>query len=260
MITIRVFENPRELGEELAREIADGIVEARENGRSYVLGCPGGRTPRPVYQALAQEIAERKISVSHVVIAMMDDYANLDDSGAFVNVDSTAHFSCRRFGEREILQTLNASAILDTIPESSLWLPDAGSPDAYEARLREIGGIDLFILASGASDGHVAFNPPGSLSSSTTRVVELATSTKSDNLATFPEFNDIDDVPNFGVTVGISTISALSKLMVLIVTGEDKRKAFQILSTATEYDPQWPASVVVTKSDARLYADKDAVG
>ena len=34
-------------------------------------------------------------------------------------------------------------------------------PEGYEQRLADAGGIDLFLLASGAGDGHVAFNPPG---------------------------------------------------------------------------------------------------
>ncbi len=43
-----------------------------------------------------------------------------------------------------------------------LWYADPADPAAYDRRIAAAGGIDLFLLASGASDGHVAFNPPGS--------------------------------------------------------------------------------------------------
>lgn len=260
MVTpLTVFESAEELGSELAREIADSIAQTRNEGRGYVLGCPGGRTPRPVYRELAREVGRRRLSLSHVVIAMMDDYAYRDADGSYANVDPHAHYSCRRFGHEEILDPLNAAGA-EPIPESNLWIPSAAEPEEYDGRLRDAGGIDLFILASGASDGHVAFNPPGSARSSTTRIVTLARTTKEDNLATFPDFAGIGEVPDFGITVGIETISAQSRSMVMILTGGGKRRAFEVLSAAEDYSPEWPATVIATKAGSRLYADLAAAG
>ena len=39
-----VFATPTTLGGRTARMIADGLAAAREAGRPYVLGCPGGRS------------------------------------------------------------------------------------------------------------------------------------------------------------------------------------------------------------------------
>ncbi|MBX3087424.1 MAG: 6-phosphogluconolactonase [Cryobacterium sp.] len=256
---VTVFDSAEELGSRLAHEIADSIERARADGRSYVLGCPGGRTPRPVYRELAREVAQRSLPLSHVVIVMMDDYVKRGPTGTYVNVDASMHFSCRKFGREEILGALNAESP-DPIPESSLWVPVASSPEKYEEQLRDIGGIDLFLLASGASDGHVAFNPPGSARNSTTRLVTLAQSTKEDNLATFPDFADVKEVPDFGVTVGIETISERSRAMVMVLTGESKHRAFEILSTAEDYNPDWPATVVATRPDSRIFVDSAAAG
>jgi glucosamine-6-phosphate deaminase len=188
----------------------------------------------------------------------MDDYAARGADGSFANVPDDVHYSCRRFGREEILGALNANATDSRIPLENLWVPDAADPDAYDERIRRAGGIDLFLLASGASDGHVAFNPPGSPEDSTTRIVTLADTTRVDNLGTFPDFSSLDEVPEFGITVGIRTIAEFSNRMVMMIAGEHKREAFDTISTASAYSPAWPATVVAIGRDARILADRAA--
>lgn len=254
-----LIDNADALGRTLALEIADGIQDARDNGRRYVLGCPGGRTPRPVYNALAEVIAERGLELDHVVIAMMDEYA-VDTADGFAAVESDLHNSCVRFGRIEILGVLNASAPASQIPAENLWVPSPAEPETYEARLTEAGGIDLFILATGESDGHVAFNPPGSAEESRTRVVKLPDTTRHDNLGTFPQFASIEEVPLYGVTVGIRTIAEQSRRMVMLILGEHKAVAFQRITAANGYDETWPATVVVLGTNSSIYADHLAAG
>ena len=128
-------------------------------------------------------------------------------------------------------------------------------PPAYDVRLRDAGGINLFILASGDSDGHVAFNPPGSPRDSRTRVIDLAESTRRDNLGTFPDFTGLDDVPRQGISVGISTIIDNTYRAVLVAPGESKHMAVHRIAAVDEYDPDWPASVLVCCRQPSLYAD-----
>ncbi|NUS57472.1 MAG: hypothetical protein HOV66_21840 [Streptomycetaceae bacterium] len=257
----RVFAGPADLGRALAEEIADGIAKAAAAGHRYVLGCPGGRSPKPVYDALAALAAERGLDLRHVVIAMMDEYVlpvGDGSSGAFVDVDHTAHNSCHRFAADEIVGPLNAAAGEGRgIPAASVWFPDPADPAAYEARLAE-SGIDLFILASGASDGHIAFNPPGAAADSISRVVALADTTREDNLGTFPDFASIDEVPRHGVTVGVATIVRHSRRAVMVVHGAHKREAVRRLAAAGGYDPAWPATLVVECREPDLYVDAAA--
>ena len=250
MRVIRVFETPAALGEAVAADIASRIGR----GGRFLLGCPGGRSPKPVYAALAR-MAD--FDLSSVVIVMMDDYL-IEAGGVLTHVDAKAHYSCRRFARDEIQAVLNADRpMARQIPDANVWLPDPADPSAYDKRIAAAGGIDYFLLASGASDGHVAFNPVGSSADSATRIVDLAETTRRDNLQTFPEFAGLDSVPRHGVTVGISTISA-ARASAMVVWGAGKRMAFSRLSRASNYDPTWPATVWLTCPDATLFADRAA--
>lgn len=256
-----IHDSPAAIGAELAPGIIEGIVEASAAGRAYVLGCPGGRSPMPVYEALGERLAAAPVDCSRLVIAMMDEYLLGDALGTLTPPPASAHYSCRGFGEREILGRINAG-----LPEAwqvraeNFWMPDPGAPEDYDRKLAEAGGIDLFLLASGAGDGHIAFNPPGSARNSRSRIVKLAEQTRRDNLATFPDFGSIDDVPGYGITIGIASIADLSKSVAMIVWGKGKQTAYRHLAAASAYDPAWPATILAECRDAELHADRDAAG
>jgi glucosamine-6-phosphate deaminase len=236
---VRVFADAGELGGALADEIL--AAYARTEGRPFLLGCPGGRSLRSTYTALA----ERGADLGRLTVVMMDEYVT---NGAAPPAD--AHYSCRGFARRELMEPLG-------LREEQVWLPDADDPAAYDERIAAGGGIDLFLLASGASDGHVAFLPPGSPRSGRTGIVELATSTRRDNLATFPEFRSIDDVPERGVSVGLATI-ADARSARLVLHGADKRAAAARVVALDESDPSWPASIIHDCREGEIWLDREA--
>lgn len=221
---VRRFADADELGRALARD----IVELRPE----LLGCPGGRSLITTYRALA----ESKADLSGTTIVMMDEYVPVPPP--------TAHYSCRGFALREIAGPLG-------IPDERVWLPDPDEPGEYEQRIGAAGGIDVFLLASGASDCHVAFLPPGSPLDGMTSVVRLAESTRRDNLATFPEFASLDDVPTQGVSVGLGTIAGARRLR-LVLHGPDKRTAAERILARDHFDPSWPATIVHEHPDAQI--------
>jgi glucosamine-6-phosphate deaminase len=258
-VPITIFESDDDLGRATAALIADGIRAAAADGRPYLLGCPTGRSPRSTYAHLARETAEGGLDLRGLRIVLMDEYVVSDERGMPRGVDPELGYSCLGYAWREVLEPLTRAAGEDRAPEpGSVWLPDPADPGAYDARIADAGGIDLFLLATGASDGHVALNPQGSARDSTTRVVELSAQTRSDNVATFPAFRSIDDVPTHGVTVGIDTIRALSRRVVMVASGEGKRASVERLAAATGYDPSWPATVVAECAHPLLYVDRAA--
>jgi len=255
---VTLFETSESLADDLATRLTAAIAAAAEADRLFLLGCPGGRTPRPVYQAMARRIAQDRHGLAHVIIAMMDDYV-VPQSDGFAHVNPESHFSCRRFARDEIVAVLNAPLpSAQRIPPDRIWFPDPAAPDAYDARIAAAGGIDFFILASGASDGHVAFNPQGSARDSVSRIVPLAEATRRDNMKTFPDFTALDEVPGHGVTVGIDTIARHSKAAAMLLWGAEKHRAYQRITAAKDYDPTWPASVIAACRNAEVLADRAA--
>ena len=258
-----VFDGPEAVGRALAALIADRIEEAGP-GRTFLLGCPSGRSPWTTYVALAREVAARCLDLTGLVIVMMDEYVEYverdDGTGEMRLIDPTAPHSCLRFGQTEIVDRLNAAAGQGRgITRDRYWIPDPAAPGDYDRQIADHGGVDLFILASGAGDGHVAFNPPGTGPDTTTRVIRLADQTRRDNLHTFPSFGkDIDRVPRYGVTVGVGTIREQSKQVVMVAHGAPKARAVRRVAAADGYRPEWPATILADCARPLLFIDEDA--
>lgn len=231
MPELRVFADADELGAALAAQIREAY-EAKSG--PFLLGCPGGRSLRSTYRALAALDEDWR----HLVVVMVDEY---------VPAPPDAHYSCRRFARDEIAGPLG-------VPDERVWIPDADGPAAFERRVA--AGIDLFLLASGASDGHVAFLPPGSPLDGRTSVVEIADSTRRDNLVTYPDFRSLDEVPRYGVSVGLGTIRD-SRRVRLVLHGEDKREATARVLALGGFDPSWPASVIYACRDAEIWVTRN---
>ena len=93
----------------------------------------------------------------------MDEYL-IDDGGGHLHPPPLdAHFSVAGFAARETIGPLNAAGSPGRgIDRHHFWHAGLDNPAGFDERLAAAGGIDLFILASGDSGGHIAFNPPGS--------------------------------------------------------------------------------------------------
>jgi len=245
------------MGDQLAERLLGKIERARKAGKRFVLGCPTGRTPRPVYTAMARQLAATPQDLGSLILAMMDEYLVSAD-GRFQYAPSTAEWSCHHFARVEIADLLNAGLTpAQRLREETVWFPDPRDPERYDGRIAEVGGIDFFILASGASDGHVAFNPPGSPRESRTRIIRLSEETRRDNLKTFPAFGTLDAVPTHGISVGIDTIVS-AKECAMLVSGAGKRLTLERMLKADHYDPQWPATVIHECAVREILADADA--
>jgi glucosamine-6-phosphate deaminase len=255
-----MFPDAGALGAALARDIVTDIANASCEGRRYLLGCPGGRSLLPTYESVAAWLRQSPIDLSHVVVVMMDDYLD-DRPGPPRRISPDALHSCERFGTREIAEPWSRAVnSYPGIAEGHVWLPDPDEPGRYDERIAEAGGVDLFLLATGASDGHVAFNPPGADLNEGTRVITLADTTRRDNLVTFPHLAAMDKVPRRGISVGLATIARLSHRVRLVATGRAKAASAARLLAADAWQRDWPATVVHACRDAELWLDRAAAG
>ena len=256
---IRVLPTPEAIGYDVAQQILHRIDVARESGRPFLLGCPTGRTPRPIYHAVAEQLNANRSDISHVVLVMMDEYV-IPAGDGFRYTDARNPWTCHYFARTEIVEPWSrALSGVGGLNASSVWFPDPGDPAAYDGKIDAAGGIDFFILASGASDGHVAFNPPGSSRDSRTRIIPLSEETRQDNLKTFPAFESIDAVPRHGVSVGIATIAA-ARECVMVAWGSGKRTTVDRMRNANQYDSSWPATIIHDCRAGEIICDNAAVG
>ena len=259
-LSIQVLNTAGEIGELLADRILAGLANAGLAGRDYLLGCPSGRSPKPIRDALARQAAAHSLDLSRLILVMMDEYLGGGADGLGL-CPADAHYSCRRFAEVEVRQQLNAGVVpAHQIPQEHVWFPDIERPASYDDRIAAAGQVDLFILASGASDGHVAFCPPGSPADGPSRIVRLAEATRRDNLGTFPEFKSLEEVPHYGLTVGLGTLAKQSKAVAMVIHGSHKKYAAKRLAESTDFDPQWPATIVHRCRNAAVFFDAQAAG
>jgi glucosamine-6-phosphate deaminase len=259
---LRVLDSPEAVGELLAARILASIATAHAAGRHFLLGCPTGRTPKPIFHAMAKRLADAagEHDLSRVVLLMMDEYLVPDEGRALRWAPEDAPWSCHWFARHEIMNRLNAAlSRARRIADDAAWFPDPRDPAAYDARIADAGGIDFFLLASGASDGHVAFNPPGSPRDSRTRVIPLSEETRRDNLQTFPVFGTLETVPHHGVSVGIATITG-SREAVMVALGAGKRETVSRMRAAERYDASWPATLIHECRNAEIVCDREAAG
>lgn len=254
---LRVLASPDEIGEDVAARLLERIESARLAAKRFLLGCPTGRSPKPVFAAMARRLGAKPQDLSHLVFVMMDEYL-VEGRDGLEYAPADAPWSCHHFARSEIAAKLNATLPgRQRIRANAFWFPDPHDPAAYDARIDAAGGIDFFLLASGASDGHVAFNPPGSARDSRTRVIALSDETRRDNLKTFPAFGTLDAVPRHGVSVGIDTILR-SRAAVMIAWGEGKRLTVSRMRGADRYEPDWPATLIHECASGEILCDEAA--
>jgi len=115
------------------------------------------------------------------------------------------------------------------IKKENVHILNGNAPDleaecaAYEAAIKQAGGIDLFLGGIGP-DGHIAFNEPGSSLASRTRMKTLTTDTIIANSRFFD--GDVNKVPKTALTVGVGTVMDAREVLIL-VNGHGKARALQ---------------------------------
>lgn len=255
------FPSPDAIGEAVGARMLARIATAAHEGKQFLLGCPTGRTPKPIFQAMAAQLAKKQQSLRHVTLVLMDEYlVPCNGGGELVWASEDEPWSCHHFARVEIAGRLNAVLTQDDqIIADAIWFPDPRDPAEYDARIAAAGGIDFFLLASGGSDGHVAFNPPGAPRDSTTRIIPLSEETRRDNLQTFPVFGSLDRVPHHGVSVGIETIIR-SRECAMVVWGNGKRLTYSRIRAVDHYTPEWPATLIHECRVGEVIADEAAAG
>src|SRR3954452_15116463 len=228
--------------EEMSRAAAEAVADVLNAKPNAVLGMATGSTPLGTYQELVRMHKAGQLDFSQVTTFNLDEYVGLP-----VTHPQSYHF----FMHENFFRHVN-------IPPQNVHIPSGTTRNYrafcewYERRIEECGGIDLQIVGIG-SDGHIAFNEPGSSLSSRTRLKTLAKQTIDDN-ARF--FDRREDVPIYAITMGVGTILE-ARECILLATGANKADA---IAAAVE----GPVTSMITASalqmhpSTRVYVDEPA--
>ena len=248
---IKIFKNDKILSESLALEI---ILELKKK-KKLVLGCPSGRSLKKTYYYLGRISYNLNISLDKLKIVMMDEFVK-KNKGKYELVDPKSHFSCVRFSKIVLKKLLNYKKNKkNSLKEKNILFPTLKDPKNYNKLIKKLGGIDIFLLASGATDGHVAFNNVKSKTQQKTHIILLSKQTRKDNMKSFTNFNYLSEVPTYGLTVGLNTITSLSKKAILVLTGKDKKYSWEKLKKLKKFNKNWPSSIVYKCKNYKIYLD-----
>ena len=232
----------KENAEAIARLAAELIADVVRRKPRCVLGLATGSTPLSTYKELIRLHGQEGVDFSRVTTFNLDEYVGLSPEH-----DQSYH----SFMWQNLFKHLN-------INPKNVHVPDGMAKDIpafcrwYEEQIAKAGGIDLQLLGIG-SNGHIAFNEPGSSLGSRTRVKTLDERTRADN-ARF--FKSMDEVPRYAITMGIGTIMDARQL-VLLANGAGKAEAIA-RTCEGPITAMVPATVVQLHPKAVILVDKAA--
>ena len=219
MITIHHVKDYNELSKTVASLVAIPI----SSGKRCNIGTPTGGTPIGMYK----ELVSKDLNWARVRTFNLDEY---------LDVEYTHPQSYRQYMWQHLHSQIRTHGDSTHFPH--LY---------YDEEIKNFGGLDLIILGIG-SNGHIAFNEPGSKFDSVTRIVDLSEQTIRDNSRFF---ESVDEVPTQAITMGLRTIME-SRQIILMASGKSK---WEILQRAMwgEVTEEVPASILQKHPNVKVF-------
>ena len=219
---------------EVMKSVLDGKPDA-------ILGLATGSTPIGLYKNMIRDHEENGTSYKRVKTVNLDEYAGLDYSSD----QSYVYFMRDNLFDHIDIKLENTNI------ENGTAKDRAAECARYNALLDQMQQ-DIQVLGIG-SNGHIAFNEPGTPFGSVTHIVDLTESTIKDNSRLF---KSIDEVPRQAFTMGLKNIMNAKKILVL-ANGANKAKAVYAMVKG-EVTEQVPASVLQLHPNVILICDEAA--
>ena len=228
--------------------LLDGVMaEVRKSGGERISGKDAFLLydtygfPIDLTELIAREQAGL-IDFSRVRSANLDEYKGLAPDHPQ---------SYRRFMQENLFDHISIK------PENTI-VPDGLAADipamceAYERKIEDWGGVDIQLLGIG-HDGHIGFNEPCDHFPVMTHEVKLTDMTREANKRFF---NSIDEVPTAAITMGVGTVMAAKKI-VMVITGADKADILYKVFFGP-VTPEVPGSILQFHPDVTLICDEAA--
>ncbi|KAH8904451.1 glucosamine-6-phosphate isomerase [Coniochaeta sp. PMI_546] len=239
-----IRDQPEAASAYVANYIIDRIKHfAPTPAHPFVLGLPTGSSPLGVYRILVEKYKAGEISFENVITFNMDEYIGIPRD----HPESYHSFMWKHFFSHVNIHPNNVNILNGNAPNLEAECVE------YEAKIKRVGGIDLFLAGIG-EDGHIAFNEPGSSLASRTRVKTLAYDTILANSRFFD--NDLEKVPKMALTVGVQTVLEAREVVVIILGA---RKALALQRCIEQgVNHMWTLSSLQLHPHPMIVCDEDA--
>ncbi|MCF8435390.1 MAG: glucosamine-6-phosphate deaminase [Ignavibacteriales bacterium] len=228
--------------EELSREAAEIVSNRLRKKPNLVLGLATGSSPIGLYTELIRMHRDEGLDFSKVTSFNLDEYVGLPSTH-----DQSYHY----FMRKHFFDHVNVQPRFIHIPNGMSKDVNAFC-DWYEDQILTFGGIDLQVLGVG-SNGHIAFNEPGSSLGSRTRIKTLTFKTRDANSRFFEK---MEEVPKYAITMGVGTIMDAKEIL-LVANGKGKADAIKA-AVEGPLTAMCPASIIQMHKSAILVVDKEA--
>jgi glucosamine-6-phosphate deaminase len=242
MIEVRIVPDAAAVGIAAADLLDAAVVDRGER----VIGLATGSSPGTTYAELVRRHGADVTSPYRSTRAfLLDEYVGLPP-------DHPERYG--RVIRREFSDAMG-------IPPDRVVAPDPDAPDldaagrAYDDAIAAAGGIGVQILGIG-SDGHIAFNEPGTPTTRGTHVARLSARTRRDNARFFG--GDPERVPAEALSQGIATILRARSLVIVAAGAGKAAIVARVLASPPTED--LPATALHRHSNATLILDEAAAG
>lgn len=227
--------------EDMSRKAFEVMSQVVRDNPQAVLGLATGTTPLGLYRLMIEDHRLNGTSYGGVKTVNLDEY---------VGLTADHNQSYAYFMRENLFNGLDIDLASTNIENGAAGdLPRECA--RYDALLDEMRQ-DIQLLGLG-SNGHIAFNEPGTPFGSGTHEVRLAQSTISDNSRLFDR---VEDVPVSALTMGPRNIMNAKKILVL-ASGENKARAVYG-AVKGEVTESLPASILQRHPDCTFIVDEAA--
>lgn len=243
-IDTEIYDDEIQGSKQVAREIAQIILQKKSQNKQCVLGLSGGSSPLNVYDELVKMHVKEGLSFKDVIVFNVTEFYPLTDKKQHSNSRIIQEYLLNKVDfKKENFHTLIPSTNNKKINEFCYQ---------YEELIKSYGGLD-YVLVSVGLVGNLAYNEPGSNIGSKTRLMLLDDQSRSD-LKQF--YNNVSDIPSYGFTIGLSTMMNAGQVT-LLAWGEHKSA---ILKKVIEEkaDDNVPASLLQLHKSAKVAMDVSA--
>lgn len=236
-MNVRYFKNY----EELSRYGADLLKSSLHGLGEPVLCAASGHSPSLLYHYFVESIRGDEDYVQKLKILALDEWLGLSKGDPN---------SCESYLKKFLVDPLKV--------EDSRFLrfdSDPKNPEAECQRMKNIVDdllpLDVTVLGIG-KNGHIGFNEPSTSLSPFCHVTELSRESMQHSMA-----QEMDEIPKYGITLGMSEILN-SKKILLLATGKGKKDVIREFLDG-KITSKNPSTFLLLKNQTEFLIDEESL-